>query len=195
MLAASRISPGDLRPGSHSGNMGTAVPAKGAAAATYRSRPEVVRSMKAAHSFHVHPAIPERLACLRDLAYNLRWTWDHDTIELFTRLDASLWNDCGHNPVLLLNIAPQTRLEEAAADDAFLAHLDRVCAAQRAYLTEPGWFRRRHPQSSGLTIAYFSMEFGLTECLPNYSGGLGVLSGDHLKSASHLDILSLIHIS
>ena len=144
--------------------------------------------MKAAHSFHVHPAIPERLACLHDLAYNLRWTWDHDTIELFTRLDASLWTDCGHNPVLLLNIVPQSRLEEAAVDDAFLTHLDRVCAAHRAYLTEPGWFRRRHPQASGVTIAYFSMEFGLAECLPIYSGGLGVLSGDHLKSASDLDI-------
>ncbi|HZK48400.1 MAG TPA: alpha-glucan family phosphorylase, partial [Thermoleophilia bacterium] len=144
--------------------------------------------MKAAHRFHVHPAIPERLACLRDLAYNLRWTWDHDTLGLFTHVDPSLWQECGHNPVLLLNRVPQGRLEEAAADDAFLAHFDRVCAAHQAFLTEPGWFRRRHPESSDLTIAYFSMEFGLTECLPIYSGGLGVLSGDHLKSASHLDI-------
>ena len=88
--------------------------------------------MRAAHRYHVYPAIPERLACLRDLAYNLRWTWDHDTLELFTRLDASLWQDCGHNPVLLLNRVPQTRLEDAAQDDAFLAHLDRVCAAHAA---------------------------------------------------------------
>lgn len=144
--------------------------------------------MKAAHRFHVHPAIPERLACLRTLAYNLRWTWDHDTLELFMRLDTALWSECGHNPVLLLNRVPQGRLEDAAVDDAFLAHLDRACAAHNVYLTEPGWFRRRHPEFADLSIAYFSMEFGLTECLPIYSGGLGVLSGDHLKSASDLDI-------
>jgi starch phosphorylase len=144
--------------------------------------------MRAAHRFHVFPSIPERLSCLRDLAYNLRWTWDHDTIELFVRLDATLWQECGHNPVLLLNRVPQHRLEEAAEDDAFLAHLDRVCAAHAAYLNEPGWFRRHHPEATGLTLAYFSMEYGLTECLPIYSGGLGVLSGDHLKSASDLDL-------
>ncbi|MHB8868164.1 MAG: alpha-glucan family phosphorylase [Thermoleophilia bacterium] len=144
--------------------------------------------MRTAHRFHVHPAIPDRLACLRDLAYNLRWTWDHDTIELFMRLSAEHWRESGHNPVLLLNLVAQSRLEEAAEDDAFLAHLDRVCAEAKSYMTEPGWFRRRHPEAAGLTIAYFSMEYGLAECLPIYSGGLGVLSGDHLKSASDLDL-------
>lgn len=144
--------------------------------------------MKTIHQFTVHPALPARLACLQDIAYNLRWTWDHDTTELFLRLDAELWKSSGHNPVLLLQRIEQRRLDEAAEDEAFLAHLDRVCASLRAYMSEGGWFKRRHPELSTVTIAYFSMEYGLARCLPIYSGGLGVLAGDHLKSASDLDV-------
>ncbi len=144
--------------------------------------------MRKIHQYAVHPAMPERLACLRELAYNLRWTWDHEASELFVRLDADLWEDTNHNPVRLLQAIDQTRLDEAAEDEAFLAHLDRVCQSLQSYMTKPGWFPRRYPGMNDLTIAYFSMEFGLARCLPMYSGGLGVLAGDHLKSASDLDI-------
>ncbi len=144
--------------------------------------------MRTVHRFHVQPAIPERLSCLHELAYNLRWTWDHDTIELFLRLDADMWQECRHNPVLLLNRVSQARFQEVLEDDAFLAHQDRVCASLKAYLSDPGWFPKQHPEGTDLTIGYFSMEFGLTECLPIYSGGLGALAGDHLKSASDLDL-------
>jgi len=144
--------------------------------------------MRTIHRYSVQPAIPPRLACLQDLAYNLRFTWDHETMSLFQRLDDDLWERTGHNPVALLLRVSQLKLDRAADDDAFLAHLDRVCTAFNAYLEQPGWFRREHPEATDLLIAYFSMEYGLAECLPIYSGGLGVLAGDHLKTASEMDI-------
>jgi starch phosphorylase len=144
--------------------------------------------MPTLHRYSVHPALPDRLACLTDLALNLRWTWDHDTVSLFRRLDAEQWESVGHSPTLLLRRVSQHRLNEAAEDEAFVAHLDRVCAAYRDYLQQKGWFRRQFPDQGDLTIAYFCMEFGMTESLPIYSGGLGVLAGDHLKTASDLDL-------
>jgi glycogen phosphorylase len=140
------------------------------------------------HRYDVQPALPERLACLRDLAYNLRWTWDHETVHLFERLDADLWEESHHNPVLMLRRISQERLERTVEDEAFLANLDRACRAFREYMTEPGWFPRHYPEAGGLTIAYFCMEYGIAEALPVYSGGLGVLAGDHLKTASELDL-------
>ncbi len=140
------------------------------------------------HQYDVKPALPPRLSCLADLSYNLRWTWDNDAVQLFERLGAGLWRDTGHNPVLMLQRIAQDRLEAAAQDDALLAHLDRVCSTFKAYMEEPGWFPRRHPEAADINIAYFCMEFGLTESLPIYSGGLGVLAGDHLKTASELDL-------
>src|SRR5262249_12361997 len=139
------------------------------------------------HAFHVVPALPESLNCLREFVYNLRWAWNHDAIELFRRLDRDLWEQSGHNPVLMLSTIAQEKLEDAARDDAFLAHMDRVCRGNESYLrATKTWFRRSHAEAltHNLRVAYFSMEFGLTECLPIYSGGLGVLSGDHLKSSS-----------
>ena len=143
--------------------------------------------MRPLQLFRVVPALPEPVAGLRDVAYNLHWAWDHDAIELFRRLDSTLWESTGHNPVRLLGTVDQRRLEEVTRDDSFLAHLERVCAAfnPAGRLT---WFRRTYPGAGKLLVAYFSAEFGLTECLSIFAGGLGVLAGDHLKSAADLGI-------
>ncbi len=145
--------------------------------------------MKPIRTFTVIPSLPEPLKRLRDLAYNLRWAWNHDTIELFRRLDSELWETTGHNPVRMLGTIDQAQLEAAAADEGFLAQLERVARDFDAYLAgESTWFRRVHGAAEGPLIAYFSAEFGLTECLSIFAGGLGVLAGDHLKSASDLGV-------
>ncbi len=138
----------------------------------------------------VVPNLPQPLARLRDLAYNLRWSWDHETIALFRRLDRDLWESTGHNPVWMLGLINQHRLEALCDDAAFMAQLDRVCRNFDDYVNGGAdtWYAQKHGKVDQPFIAYFSMEFGLTECFQNYSGGLGVLSGDHLKSASDLGI-------
>jgi starch phosphorylase len=138
----------------------------------------------------VVPDLPKPISRLQELAYNLRWSWDHETIGLFRRLDRELWENTYHNPVRMLGSLNQERLENAANDPAFIAHYQRVCAEFDAYMNaKDTWFSQHygHLKRKPL-IAYFSTEFGLTECFQNYSGGLGVLSGDHLKSASDLGI-------
>ncbi|MCS6775600.1 MAG: alpha-glucan family phosphorylase, partial [Chloroherpetonaceae bacterium] len=147
--------------------------------------------MPTVHAFQVVPDLPGALEGLQEVAYNLRWAWNHDAIELFRRLDRELWEETGHNPVRMLGSIAQDRLRDAAQDETFLAHLDRVIRSNETYLSATNtWFKRTHPSEPGREpcIAYFSMEFGLTECLPIYSGGLGVLAGDHLKSSSDLDL-------
>ena len=144
--------------------------------------------MRQIHQFSVHPEIPARLGRLEDLAYNLRWTWDHRAFKLFQHLDPEMLEKSGHNPVLMLRRVSGEKLERAANDSAFLAHFDRTVEDLDAYMTEPGWFKRKHPEHTDLRFAYFCMEYGLDACLPIYSGGLGVLAGDHLKSASELDL-------
>jgi starch phosphorylase len=145
--------------------------------------------MRPIREFTVVPSLPPPLECLRRLAYNLRWAWDHDTIELFRRLDSELWESTGHNPVLMLGTIDQAQLEAAAKDESFLAHLDRTASELDAYLNaESTWYRRLESNTDGLLVAYFSAEFGLTECLSVFAGGLGVLAGDHLKSASDLGV-------
>jgi starch phosphorylase len=138
--------------------------------------------------FTVVPAIPQRLADLRRIAYNLWWTWNYDAVSLFHRLDRKGWTRVQHNPIRLLAELPQEVLEQAAKDPAYLAHMDRVLVALESYLKAETWFQRQYPQHKDKTIAYFSMEFGLHECLPLYSGGLGVLAGDHMKSASDIGL-------
>ncbi|MFN0172328.1 MAG: alpha-glucan family phosphorylase [Bryobacteraceae bacterium] len=140
------------------------------------------------YTYHVSPSLPARLQCLNDLSLNLRWSWDHPTIELFRSLDGDLWEETGHNPRLMLGRIPQKRLSELESDEAFLAQMDRVWDSLQTYLHSAGWFSHAHPEAAGLKIAYFSAEFGLTECAPNYAGGLGILAGDHLKSASDLGL-------
>lgn len=146
--------------------------------------------MPTVHAFHVVPALPESLNGLRTLAYNLRWAWDHDSIELFRRLDRDLWEQSGHNPVKMLGNIAQDRLRDASEDDAFMAHLDRVVRSCESYMKGANtWFGKNYGEHQNpVSIAYFSMEFGLTESLPIYSGGLGILAGDHLKSSSDLGL-------
>ncbi len=140
------------------------------------------------HRFHVTPALPEKLAPLKEIAYNLRWSWDHDSIELFRRIDKALWETAGHNPVRLLGEVEQGRLEALAHDDGFGVHLQRVLGELRRHLERETWCSRTFRDCADMSVAYFSAEFGLSEALPIYSGGLGMLAGDHLKSASELGV-------
>lgn len=146
--------------------------------------------MKPVQTFMVVPKLPASLESIRDLVYNLRWSWDHETIELFRRLDDDLWESSGHNPVLMLGRIDQSRLQAAAGDSAFLAHLERVTAEFSAYMRGgEAWFGRQYgKENTPLSVAYFSAEFGLTESLSIFAGGLGILAGDHLKSASDLGL-------
>jgi glycogen phosphorylase len=132
--------------------------------------------------FLVRPALPDALSRMSDLAYNLLWAWDHNVRSLFRRLDPQMWKVCGNNPVLMLGRVSQETLQRAAADPRFLALYRRACERYDTYLEE------RLPANDNMLVAYFSMEYGLTECLPIYSGGLGVLSGDHLKASSDSSI-------
>jgi len=146
--------------------------------------------MRPVYTFDVIPSLPPTIEGLRAVAYDLRWSWSHESIELFQRLDRELWEKTEHNPVLLLGTIEQEKLEQAANDDAFLAHLRRVESNLENYLAgESTWFRRTYAKSVDVPlIAYFSAEFGLTECLSIFAGGLGILAGDHLKSASDLGV-------
>lgn len=136
--------------------------------------------------FHVTPDIPESLKPLQELSTNLWWTWNHDAAELFRRLDRTLWDKTNHNPVKLLGMLSQEQLNDVADDAGYIAQLDRVYEAFKSQFKDPGWFASTHKDDADTKIAYFSAEFGLHESLPIYSGGLGVLAGDHLKSASEL---------
>lgn len=145
--------------------------------------------MKAFRKFTLRLPLPERLAALDTLANNLRWSWHPPTQRLFEQIDPARWEATGDPLAVLADVDP-ARLTELAADDAF-CHSLRVAAADlNAYLSGPTWFGERsasgEPTPSG--IAYFSMEFGVTEVLPIYSGGLGILAGDHLKAASDLGL-------
>ncbi len=144
--------------------------------------------MKPIRTFKVRPTLPSRLLPLMEIAHNLRWSWDHAAVQLFLRLDRDLWETCGHNPVLLLGTVDQSAMEAAASDDSFLAHMSGVAERLKLYLSGEGnWYRRDHGQNE-LQVAYFSAEFGITECLSIFAGGLGVLAGDHLKAASDLGV-------
>jgi len=134
-------------------------------------------------------ALPDRLSRLGELAYNLWWTWQPDATRAFGRLDYDLWESLGHNPILFLRQVSQTRLKQALDDPEYLTLYDSALAAFDAYMGETDlWARKFHPELINRPIAYFSMEFGLHEMLPIYSGGLGVLAGDHLKEASDLGL-------
>jgi starch phosphorylase len=148
--------------------------------------------LRTLHTYTVIPSLPEKLQRLRELAYNLRWAWDHDTVSLFRLLDPDLWERTGHNPAQMLGMIPQERLVALNDDPGFLGQLEEVYFRFQRYMSEGGWFAREYGTEFGgkepFRIAYFSAEFGITECLPIYSGGLGVLAGDHLKSASDLGL-------
>ena len=143
--------------------------------------------MKAYRSFTVRTQLPVSLLPLQDLANNLRWSWDDRARRLFRWVDAELWEEVSHDPVALLGMVSSARLDELAKDPAFMGFLDEMHDDLVRYIDSPGWLQLR-----GTTplraVAYFSPEFGISEALPQYSGGLGVLAGDHLKAASALGL-------
>ena len=139
-------------------------------------------------NFSVVPSLPKVLEPLREIAYNLYWTWNHEAVELFRRMDRKMWEEVQHNPIIMLGKTDQKRLVELSEDDGFLSHMSRVYKSLNDYLRELNWYQKGHKKDEKQCIAYFSAEFGLTECLQIYSGGLGVLSGDHLKAASDLGL-------
>ncbi len=133
--------------------------------------------------------IPERITRLAEIAYNLWWTWHPEAQGLFRRIDARLWEDVYHNPILFLRQVRQSSLDEAANNPEFIrAYHDILTSFDEYQVFEKTWFKRVHGDKVNRPIAYFSAEFGLHECLPIYSGGLGVLSGDHTKEASDLGL-------
>lgn len=144
--------------------------------------------MPSVRNFTVLPALPDSLQDLDKVARNLFWAWSPQFVELFKRIDPNLWATCGHNPMKLLGSVSQTRLQALARNESFLNELEQAKETLRSYLEAPTWYDRVCPQVTKPVVAYFSAEFGLHECLPIYSGGLGILAGDHLKSASDLGI-------
>ncbi len=139
------------------------------------------------HPLMMLRALPEELKPLAELALDVRWTWVHTSNKLWQMLDPDIWKQT-HNPRSVLQYAPHERLAQAAHDPEFREELQQVVATRRSYLAECGWCRERYPLQALKTIAYFSMEFGLGEALPLYAGGLGMLAGDVLKTASDLDV-------
>lgn len=137
----------------------------------------------------VFPTLPKRISRLYDLAYNLWWAWTPEARTLYSDLDAELWRKVKHNPVRMLAEVDPARLEALSKDQDYLARFDAVLADFDAYMQRTDtWFENTYPQRSDTLIAYFSAEFGLHESLPIYSGGLGVLAGDHVKEASDLGL-------
>ncbi len=135
------------------------------------------------------PHVPERLSGLVDLAYNLWWSWHPEARVLFKHLSSPLWKECIHNPVRLLRRLPPEVFAAAAADPDYLHRYDIIMHRFRRYMTAPnGWFQEAYGTGPGLTIAYFSAEYGLHHSLPFYAGGLGFLAGDHLKECSDLHV-------
>jgi len=139
-------------------------------------------------SFVVLPSLPDSLRALDLIARNMFWSWNPEFIELFRRIDSDLWKACGHNPVKLLGTVSQDRLEALAENRGFVSELGRAVEKLKSYLEGPSWFEPGQSQDTRPLVAYFSVEFGIHECLPLYAGGLGILAGDHLKSASDLGI-------
>lgn len=138
--------------------------------------------------YTVVPKIPKRLARLNDIASNLWWCWNPEAVDLFFRIDRELWTKVEHNPVRLLGEISQARLEELAISASFLAHLDRVARNLDTYMAGGEWRSRHGDAPEDMLVAYFSAEFGIQESIKIYSGGLGILAGDHLKAASDLGL-------
>jgi len=139
--------------------------------------------------FTVVPNLPARLSALGKLAYNLWYCWNPQAGELFRRINPELYETLDHSPVRLLNSLSQKEAEALVGDEGFLSHMDRVEQDFNQYMNSLTWFQENCGKASGeCRIAYFSAEFGIHESIPVYSGGLGVLAGDHLKAASDLGL-------
>jgi starch phosphorylase len=142
--------------------------------------------VRALRRFTVRAKLPEPLAALSELVLNLRWSWHPETLDLFESVEPTVWRDCQHDPVRLLGEVSPARLEQLAHDEDFLSRLADAAGDLHSYLDTPGWYQSL--EDAPKAIAYFSPEFGITETLPQYSGGLGILAGDHLKAASDLGV-------
>lgn len=155
-----------------------------------RKSPVKVEYVKAIRRFTVRPVLPEPLRPLHDLARNLRWSWHTETRELFRSADPEGWRPADADPVRLLGALSAGRLTELAGDEAYLARLAEASADLAEYLQGPRWYQEQRAAGAELpsAVAYFSPEFGVTAALPQYSGGLGILAGDHLKAASDLGV-------
>jgi starch phosphorylase len=145
--------------------------------------------VRAIRRFTIHPVLPEPLAPLRELMLNLRWSWHSDTLDLFAAIDPGGWQRAGQDPVALLAEVSPERLVSLAADRRFLRRLGDAGDDLREYLAGPRWYQAS-PELAGApaAVAYFSPEYGITAALPQYSGGLGILAGDHLKASSDLGV-------
>ncbi|MGB8227070.1 MAG: alpha-glucan family phosphorylase, partial [Sedimentisphaerales bacterium] len=139
-------------------------------------------------NFTVLPALPEALKGLRVIAQNMFWSWNPEIIELFRQIDPEKWEQSGHNPIRLLGLVSQTRLNDLAEKQGFTYQLKQAQEKLEHYISSPGWFDKVWDKTPKPVIAYFSLEFGIHESLPVYAGGLGILAGDHLKSASDLGL-------
>ncbi len=145
--------------------------------------------MKALRRLTVRAALPAQLAPLGEIVANLRWSWHSDSLDLLESVDPELWADCNGDPARLLGGVSTDRLAALAKDRKFIRRLQDVSDDLKDYLEQPRWYQRQlenDPGSLPASVAYFSPEFGITEVLPQYSGGLGILAGDHLKAASDL---------
>src|SRR3954471_1263152 len=139
--------------------------------------------------YNVSPTLPEALEPLREMSFNLWWTWEPSARRLFRHLDPELWDRTNHNPVRMLQLSKQSRLEEVSQDKTFLREMKEVQEAFQKYLERKDTYGKAGPGAAiKRPVAYFSAEFGFHESLPNYSGGLGILAGDHCKSASDLNL-------
>ncbi|MBI4979229.1 MAG: alpha-glucan family phosphorylase [Spirochaetes bacterium] len=136
----------------------------------------------------VSSSVPKELAPLKEITQNYWWSWDLGAVNLLRRIDRDVWEKQLHNPTKTLGSVAQQTLANLVGDDAFMTELGRVHADFKEYMSRPAWYDSFRDTNSRFTIAYFSFEYGIHESLPIYSGGLGVLSGDHLKSASDLGI-------
>ncbi len=137
----------------------------------------------------VNPQLPKKIERLSEIANNLWWSWNTEFLKLFKTIDIDLWEQCGKNPVKFLKLVDQEKLEKIAEDPEFLKEYSKNVENFEDYMDSKNtWFRKNFPENKSNEIAYFSAEYGLDEILPIYSGGLGILSGDHLKSASDLGI-------
>lgn len=138
----------------------------------------------------VNPKLPERICALAEIANNVWWSWNSDFLKLFQKIDIELWNHIGKNPVKFLAHVSQSALQKAVENEEFLAEYDKQVTYFYNYMNSTNtWFNKKYSNyKDNALIAYFSAEYGLDETLPIYSGGLGILSGDHLKSASDLGL-------
>ena len=137
----------------------------------------------------VNPQLPKRIGRINEIANNLWWSWNTDFLRLFKIIDIDLWERCNKNPVKFLKAVAQDKLEVASKDVQFLKEYDKVVTDFDGYMNSKNtWFSAKYPENKGDLIAYFSAEYGLDQTIAIYSGGLGILSGDHLKSASDLGI-------